>query len=70
MKTNETSQPESLVYTIEEAAVVLNISTKSVRRLLIRGYLTACKVLRKKLIPKQQVHDFLKRTCDVPKTSF
>ncbi|HZQ47925.1 MAG TPA: helix-turn-helix domain-containing protein [Verrucomicrobiae bacterium] len=58
---------EPLVYTIEETAKVLNISTKSVRRLIARGLLTPCNALRKILIPRQQIIDFLKRTCAVPK---
>ena len=62
------AMPEPLVYTVEEAAAVLKISTKSVRRLLSRGYLTGSKALRKILIPRQQLEAFLKATCDVPKT--
>lgn len=60
--------PVPLVYTVEEAAAVLRISTKSVRRLLDRGLLTGSKALRKILIPRKQIEDFLKATCDVPKT--
>jgi excisionase family DNA binding protein len=62
------AMPEPLVYTVEEAAAVLKISTKSVRRLLARGLLTGSKALRKILIPRQQLEAFLKATCDVPKT--
>jgi excisionase family DNA binding protein len=60
--------PEPLVYTVEEAAAALKISTKSVRRLLARRLLTGSKALRKILIPRQQICDFLKSTCDVPTT--
>ncbi len=60
--------PEPLVYTVEEAAAVLKISTKSVRRLLSRGFLTNSSALRKKLIPRQQIEGFLKATCAEPKT--
>jgi excisionase family DNA binding protein len=63
------AMPEPLVYTVEEAAAVLKISTKSVRRLLARGFLTGSKALRKILIPRQQLEAFLKATCDVPKTN-
>jgi excisionase family DNA binding protein len=56
----------SVVYTIEEAAVVLNVCTKTVRRLIDRRLLTCCRVLRKKLIPREQIERFLKATCDVP----
>ena len=70
MNINESKQtmPEPLVYTVEEAAAVLKISTKSVRRLLARGFLTGSKALRKILIPRQQLEAFLKATCDVPKS--
>jgi excisionase family DNA binding protein len=64
----QTAAPVPLVYTVEETAAVLKISTKSVRRLLARGLLTGSKALRKILIPRRQVEDFLRATCDVPKT--
>ena len=62
------STPVRLAYTVEEAAEALNVSTKSVRRLLARGILTASKAFRKKLIPRPQIENFLKATCDVPKS--
>jgi excisionase family DNA binding protein len=70
MNENDQKQPVPvpLVYTVEETAGVLKISTKSVRRLLKRRLLSGSKALRKILIPRQQVEDFLKATCDVPKT--
>lgn len=72
MNSTETNQagPEALVYTIDETAAVLNCSTKSVRRLIQRGYFAPCNALRKILIPRQQVADFLKRTCGVPRAKF
>jgi len=57
-----------LALTVEEAAVALNVSTKTIRRLLDRGILTASKALRKKLIPRSQIEGFLKATCDAPKS--
>ena len=60
--------PEPLVFTVEETAAALKISTKSVRRLLARRFLTGSKALRKILIPRKQIDDFLKSTCDVPRT--
>jgi len=58
----------SLVYTIPEAAAVLNVSTKTIRRLIDRRFLTPCGALRKKLIPRPQIEAFLKATCDTPIT--
>ena len=48
--------------------MVLNVCTKTVRRLIARRYLTASKVLRKKLIPRSQIEAFLKATCENPIT--
>lgn len=61
------SEPAPLVYTVDEAAAALKVSTKTIRRLLDRGILTSSKALRKKLIPRQQIEDFMKVTCDKPK---
>jgi excisionase family DNA binding protein len=60
----------AVVYTIEEAAAVLNVCTKTIRRLIARRHLTCCKALRKKLIPRSQIEGFLKATCDVPMGRF
>lgn len=60
----------AVVYTIEEAAAVLNVCTKTIRRLIARRHLTCCKALRKKLIPREQIERFLKATCDVPMGRF
>jgi excisionase family DNA binding protein len=62
----EPRHPEPLAYDIKQAAIALNISTKTVRRLLWRGKLTSCKALRKILIPREQIGAFLKATCDKP----
>jgi len=59
--------PRPLFYDINQAAAALNMSTKSVRRLIKRGKLTCCKAVRKILIPVKQIEDFLKASCDVPK---
>ena len=58
--------PESLFYDIKQAAAALNTCTKTVRRLIQRGYFTPCKAVRKILIPRSQIEAFLKATCDVP----
>ena len=60
--------PEPLLYDIKQTAIVLNCCSKSVRRLIKRGFLSPCKVLRKILIPRQQIEAFLKATCETPKT--
>ena len=61
------SLPQPLLLDIKQAAAALNCCTKSIRRLIQRGYLSPCKALRKVLIPKPQIEAFLKATCDTPK---
>ena len=60
--------PEPLAYDIKQAAAALNCCTKSIRRLIPRGYFCPCKALRKILIPRSQIEAFLKATCEKPKT--
>jgi excisionase family DNA binding protein len=55
-----------LFYTVEQAAAVLNVSVKTVRRWLYRGHLTNCNASRKILIPCHQVENFVKETCAKP----
>ena len=62
-----TPLPEPLVYDIDQVAAALNVCTKTVRRLIARRKLTSCSALRKVLIPRKQIEDFMKATCDVPK---
>ena len=62
----EAAKPEPLFYDINQAAAALNCCTKTIRRLIRRRKLTSCRVLRKILIPRKQVEDFIKATCDVP----
>jgi len=57
---------EPLLLDINQAAIVLNCSTKTIRRLLRRGKLTSCNVLRKVLIPRKQIEEFIKATCGKP----
>lgn len=68
MNANNDSKNERLVYTVQEAATVLNVSPKTIRRLLARRLLTGSKALRKILIPREQLDAFLKATCDKPIT--
>ena len=55
-----------LAYDIKQAAAALNMSTKTVRRLIRRGKLTCSKAVRKILIPREQIENFFKRTCETP----
>jgi len=61
-----TPLPEPLAYDIKQAAARLNVSTRTIRRLLIRRKLTCCKLIGKKLIPREQIDNFLRLTCDKP----
>ena len=59
----KTAPVEPLMYDINQAAQALNCSTKSVRRLIWRGLLKPCSALRKVLIPRKQIEEFIKATC-------
>jgi excisionase family DNA binding protein len=65
-ETVRAAQIEPLFYDINEAAQALNVSTKSIRRLLRVRKLTSCKALRKVLIPRKQIEEFAKASCDTP----
>ena len=67
-ETIRAAQVEPLFYDINQAAQALNVSTKSVRRLIILGQLTPCTALRKILIPRKQIEDFIKASCPAPKS--
>lgn len=64
--TPASDRPEPLAYDINQAAAALNVSTKTVRRLLRRRKLTSCNALRKVLIPRKQIEAFLQATCPNP----
>ncbi len=51
---------ERLVFTIQEAALLLNICEKSVHRLIQRGKLRCISSLRHKRIPRAELDRFLK----------
>jgi excisionase family DNA binding protein len=57
---------QKLVYTVQEAAIALGVSTKTIRRFLQRGVLTSSSVCRRKLIPRRQVEAMLKATTPEP----
>jgi len=65
-ETVKASQVEPLLYDIQQSAQVLNCSTKSIRRLIWRGKLKPCNALRKILIPRRQLEDFVKSSCGNP----
>jgi excisionase family DNA binding protein len=48
-------------YTIPEAATVLRMSDKSVRRQIDRGNLRKCKVFGRVLIPRKDVDTFMEK---------
>lgn len=64
------SQIEPLFFDINQAAKALNMSTKTIRRLILLGKLTRCSAVRKILIPRKQIEDFIKATCAVPSFKF
>lgn len=66
-ETIKTAQVEPLLYDIDQTAALLNCCTKSVRRLIMREELKSCNALRKVLIPRKQIEDFIRRTCGTPK---
>ena len=48
-------------YNIEEAAIKLRMSVKSVRRQIDRGHLRKCKVFGRVLIPRKDVDAFIEK---------
>ena len=55
-----TLNPAKLVYTTKESAELLNLSHKSVYRLIQRGKLRCISSLRHKRIPRSELERFLK----------
>lgn len=45
-------------YNVKEAAVELNVSVKSVRRFIERGFLKPCRALHKLMIPLEDIEGF------------
>jgi excisionase family DNA binding protein len=54
--------PDKKNYTLKEAALYLNVSTRTVERLLQRRLLRRNKALRKILIPRTELDQFLERS--------
>ncbi len=62
-ETNESLMPlGKLLFTIKEAAQILSVSEKSVRRLIERGLLQTNPALRVKLLTRESVEAFAKMT--------
>lgn len=53
--------PDKKNYTLKEAALYLNVSTRTVERLLQRRLLRRNKALRKILIPRTELDQFIER---------
>ena len=53
--------PARRAYSIREVAAALGICERSVRRLIARGLLRPCRVLRHLLIPAEQLEELLKK---------
>lgn len=54
--------PLRLAYSVKEAALILGVSEKSVRRLIDRGLLRPSRALRHLLIPRKEIERFLEET--------
>lgn len=63
------SPVEPLLYDISQVATVLNTSTKTVRRMVLLGRLTRLNGIRKVLIPRKQIEEFIKANCDQPQAA-
>jgi excisionase family DNA binding protein len=55
----DTNQPAKRAVKISEAAVLLGVSDSSVRRLISRGIIKPCRVLRHLLIPLIQIDQII-----------
>ena len=62
LEEDRSSIPDRKNYTLKEAAVYLNVSTRTIERLLQRKLLRRNKALRKILIPRTELDSFLQRT--------
>jgi len=61
------NQPLKLAfYTLKEAATVLRMSEKSVRRQIDRGNLRKCKTFGRILIPRKDVENFVEKHSSFP----
>jgi excisionase family DNA binding protein len=61
-KRTEPSCGAKINYTLKEAALYLNVSTRTVERLIARGLIRRNKALRKILIPQSEMDAFVQKT--------
>ena len=54
--------PDKKNYTLKEAALYLNVSTRTVERLIERRLLRRNKALRKILIPRTELDQFIEKS--------
>jgi excisionase family DNA binding protein len=62
MASANSTYPDKKNYTLKEAALYLNVSTRTVERLIERRLLRRNKALRKILIPRTELDSFLERS--------
>ena len=56
------SASSRIAYSVQEAAQMLGVCDKSIRRLILRGLLRPSRALRHILIPKDELERFLRET--------
>lgn len=56
------TRPTRLAYSVQEAACMLGVCDKSVRRLILRGLIRPSRALRHILIPREELDRFLRDT--------
>ncbi len=56
------TRPTRLAYSVQEAAQMLGVCDKSVRRLILRGLIRPSRALRHILIPRDKLDRFLRET--------
>lgn len=54
--------PAKRLHTLRETACILNVSEKSVRRLIDRGLLRSCDALRHVRVPAEAIDEFITNT--------
>ena len=57
---NNGTEPRRIAVSVDQAAAMINVSSKSIRRLIDRGLLKPCRALRHLRIPVAQIEALLK----------